>query len=124
MKTAMQELIDIIKNHADTCKGKDRLRVEKAYRDIVCAIDDFKLLEKEKQQIIEAITYGNRMEFYDGTETAGEQYIQKPLKTIKMTKNTRLRAFINDKRVTSFVRGFIFAIIITQLMKSLVLLIC
>ena len=31
-------------------------------------------LEKEKQQIIDAVTHGNRMEFYDGSETAGMQY--------------------------------------------------
>ena len=33
-----------------------------------------KLLEKEKQQIINAYTKGNRQEYYDGTETSGEQY--------------------------------------------------
>lgn len=28
----------------------------------------------EKQNIINSVTYGNRMEFYDGTETSGEKY--------------------------------------------------
>jgi len=32
------------------------------------------LLKQEKQMIEEAVTYGNRQEFYDGTEILGEQY--------------------------------------------------
>lgn len=31
-------------------------------------------LKKEEEQIETAVTYGNRMEFYDGSETAGKQY--------------------------------------------------
>lgn len=64
MKTAMQELIEIIKEHRDNYKGKEVLRVKKAFGDILCAIDDFKLLEKEKQQIIDAVKYG----FLDATK--------------------------------------------------------
>lgn len=30
--------------------------------------------ELHKKEIIEAVTYGNRQDFYDGTETIGEQY--------------------------------------------------
>ena len=37
------------------------------------------LLEQEKQMIEEAVTYGNRQEVYDGTETIGEQYYNKLL---------------------------------------------
>lgn len=38
----------------------------------------FEILQYAKQlhkkEIIEAVTYGNRQEFYDGTETIGEKY--------------------------------------------------
>ena len=30
--------------------------------------------ELHRKEIIEAVTYGNRQEFYDGTETIGEKY--------------------------------------------------
>jgi hypothetical protein len=36
--------------------------------------------EMEKQQIIDAVIYGNRQEFYDGTETIGEQYYNETYK--------------------------------------------
>ncbi len=60
MKTVLQELIKIIEDHRDYCKGneKDDLRVRKAYSDIICALEDFNLLEKEKQQIINAYYSG------------------------------------------------------------------
>jgi hypothetical protein len=64
-KTPMQELIEIIKNHAETYKGKEELRVKKAYLDIVCAIEDFNLLEKEKQLIVNT--------FIDGEVNCGRQ---------------------------------------------------
>lgn len=58
MKTAIQELID------DILSGKitEVLSNQQHY------------LDKEKQQIIDAVTHGNRSEFYDGSETIGEQY--------------------------------------------------
>jgi DNA-binding NtrC family response regulator len=31
-------------------------------------------LEMEKEQIVDAVIYGNRQEFYDGTEMIAEQY--------------------------------------------------
>ena len=58
MKTAIQELIGIIKEHRDSYTCKEDLRVKKAFGDILCAIDDFKLLEKEKQQIQQAYNIG------------------------------------------------------------------
>lgn len=58
MKTAMQKLIEIIEQHAENYIGRDDLRVKKAYRDIICAIDDFNLLETEKQHIIDAYKEG------------------------------------------------------------------
>ena len=36
--------------------------------------------EMEKEQIIEATIYGNRQEFYDGTEIIGEQYYNETFK--------------------------------------------
>lgn len=47
--TPLQQLINIIKDHAETYKGKENLRVKKAYLDIICAIDDFNLLEIEQK---------------------------------------------------------------------------
>jgi hypothetical protein len=38
------------------------------------------LLEKEKKQIIEAVTYGNRQEYYDGTEELGNKYYNETFK--------------------------------------------
>lgn len=70
MKTAMQELKEIIEEHRDNYKGKETLRVKKAFGDILCAIDDFKLLEKEKQQIIDAVNSQRQL----GWEEKGEQY--------------------------------------------------
>jgi len=43
------------------------------------------LTHKNKQQIIDAVTHGNRMEFYDATETAGEQYYTSTFETNKET---------------------------------------
>lgn len=79
MKTATQELIEIINKHADTYKGKEELRAKKAYRDIVCAIDDFRLLEKEKQQIIDAYNDGGEKGFNEFGENA-EQYYNETFK--------------------------------------------
>lgn len=44
-----------------------------------------KFLSEEKQQIINAVTHGNRMEFYDASETAGEQYYTSTFKANKET---------------------------------------
>ena len=35
------------------------------------------LLEEERQNLTDAVTYGNRQDFYDGTETLGDQYFNK-----------------------------------------------
>lgn len=66
MKTAIEQLVDFLElEHSD---------ILYQYPILLSNID--KHLETEKQQIIEAVTYGNRMEFYDATETAGEQYYE------------------------------------------------
>ena len=67
MKTALQELIEIIQKDiekielSNSFKSKiEKLLALKSYKDIICIIDDFNLLQKEKQQVIEA--------FYDGKD--------------------------------------------------------
>lgn len=66
-KTALQELIEIIQKDiekielSNSFKSKrEKLLALKSYKDIICIIDDFNLLQKEKQQVIEA--------FYDGKD--------------------------------------------------------
>jgi hypothetical protein len=74
-KTAIQQLIDFLE---PDLKMHDFLQLpayEKAKE----------LLETEKQQITDALTHGNRMEFYDATETAGEQYYTSTFTTNKET---------------------------------------
>lgn len=47
METPINKLLTIINEHADGYKGKE------AYRDIACCVQDFKLLELEKQFVID-----------------------------------------------------------------------
>ena len=54
---------------------------------VMCNVDfiDFELSikkakEMEKQQIIDATIYGNRQEFYDGTEMIGNEYYNETFK--------------------------------------------
>ena len=37
-------------------------------------------LQMEREQIEEAVLYGNRQEFYDGTESSGQQYYNETFK--------------------------------------------
>lgn len=53
MKTPINKFLTIINEHADGYIGKEELRVKKAYRDIACCVQDFKLLELEKQFVID-----------------------------------------------------------------------
>ena len=46
-----------------------------------------KAMDEEKQNLINAVTHGNRMDFYDGSETAGEQYYTSTFETNKETLN-------------------------------------
>ena len=66
-KTALQELVEIIQEDIEKIElsnsfkpKREKLLVLKSYKDIICIIDDFNLLQKEKSQIIEA--------FYDGKD--------------------------------------------------------
>ena len=58
MQTPINKFLTIINEHADSYKGKEQLRVKKAYRDIACCIQDFKLLELEKKF---AIKFANKL---------------------------------------------------------------
>ena len=53
METPINKFLTIINEHADGYKGKEQLRVKKAYRDIACCVQDFKLLELERHFVIE-----------------------------------------------------------------------
>jgi len=91
MKTVLQELKEDLQESInglpDTLKGINDLFVRKtvtnavliAYNCILKKIDS-ELLEKEKQQIIDAYTKGNREEFYDGSEELGLNYFNKTFK--------------------------------------------
>ena len=84
MKTACNELIERLVNlsNATYFNGK------KSDCDIIDKIKDIvnnEFVSKEKQQIIHAVTHGNRMDFYDATETAGEQYYTSTFETSKET---------------------------------------
>lgn len=71
MKTAIEELIEELQNGFLEDKFNNS-------SDILLLCEKYQ--SKEKHQIIEAVTYGNRMEFYDGTETSGEQYYNENFK--------------------------------------------
>ena len=59
MKTAMQELIEYFNERPEYDKTSEGYElIEKAKQ----------LLEKEKEQIIEAVNYGNKQDHYDATE--------------------------------------------------------
>lgn len=74
MKTALQELMEEIEKMRDPKDQMETIPVD-------CVLDLIESkLEKEKQQIIEAVTYGNRMEFYDASETSAEQYYNENFK--------------------------------------------
>lgn len=78
MKTVVTELIEVLK--------KDEINSQYAMERVSirnCIIFATSLLENEKQQIIEAVTHGNRMEFYDASETGGEQYYTSTFETNK-----------------------------------------
>jgi hypothetical protein len=69
MKTAMQELIGIINDNLKneyTSQEFARLTIFKASAE--------RLLEKEKEQIIEAVNYGNKQDHYDATEVELSNY--------------------------------------------------
>ena len=85
MKTVMQELIDEIKesylNELEVLENADKYhegdvrqaRLLAHYGANIVSMAESKL-EKEKEQMIEAVSFGNRQDCYDATETLGEQY--------------------------------------------------
>lgn len=58
-KTAMQELLTYILVDCRNESGTIQFNAHETFN---------KFLEKEKEQIIEAVNYGNRQDFYDATE--------------------------------------------------------
>jgi len=65
MKTAMQQLIEHIQNNAT------KFSLMNTYN-ILKEIEPY--LEKEKEQIIEAVNYGNKQDHYDATEVELSKY--------------------------------------------------
>ena len=82
-QTAMQELIDCLKSQQDHCiksqKGcKDKVLKKQfeagATSYTIALMTATKLLQKEEEQIKQAVIYGNRQEHYDGTEKIADTY--------------------------------------------------
>ena len=69
MATVMQQIIEKLEDKNLSCYDIH----------VYLQMNKKELLEQEKQMIEEAVTYGNRQEVYDGTETIGEQYYNKLL---------------------------------------------
>jgi len=67
MKTAMQELINKIQYSIDKQSGLSITKEQENTLEAIKLVAE-SLLEKEKEQIIEAYNNGNREEFYDATE--------------------------------------------------------
>lgn len=69
-KTAMQDLIN------DLDKIKKNLTQKTEIQTIQLIIDTAKnkYLQTEKEQIEKAVVFGNRQDFYDGTEEIGSNY--------------------------------------------------
>lgn len=63
MKTPLQEHIEWLESFSQPF-----IEIEMVIRRVQ------QLLPKEKEAICNAVTYGNRQDFYDGTETIGEHY--------------------------------------------------
>ena len=75
MKTAMQELIERLKRNIYEMPN-EKNQFTRGYKEnlsfvIECATN---LLEKEKEQIIEAVNYGNKQDHYDATEVELSNY--------------------------------------------------
>lgn len=74
-KTPLANLIDQLKNDSAYYTEFDHVE-DRMYK---LGLDDAikkatELLEEERQNLMDAVTYGNRRDFYDGTETLGDQY--------------------------------------------------
>jgi phenylacetate-coenzyme A ligase PaaK-like adenylate-forming protein len=76
-KTAMQELIDKIQYSIDVQSGISLIETltetqVNTLKAVMLVAE--RLLEKEKEQIIEAVNYGNRQDHYDATEVELSNY--------------------------------------------------
>ena len=70
METPMQKLIILLQEYADSTEN---LRVKQAYLNSICAIEDYKLVEEEKQMIIDAYNKDSISVAENGVRK-GEQY--------------------------------------------------
>lgn len=68
-KTAIEQILDFMQK-----KSSEKIDTDYGELFALTISKSCELLEVEKQQIIDAYNKGNREEFYDGTETQGEQY--------------------------------------------------
>ncbi len=72
MKTAMQELMDLLETQRRLFVEAERHTLADGIGRTILLSKQF--LEKEKEQIIEAVNYGNKQDFYDATETELSNY--------------------------------------------------
>jgi DUF4097 and DUF4098 domain-containing protein YvlB len=69
-QTAVEQFLDAIKNQISL--SNEHLEMIESYAS--------QAKEMEKQQIIDATIYGNRQDFYDGTEMIGNEYYNEQFK--------------------------------------------
>ena len=67
----MQELIDELDFSIKHCHDNERIRIHQL---VVIKERAKQYLEKEKEQIIEAVNYGNKQDHYDATEVELSNY--------------------------------------------------
>lgn len=72
-KTAVKEVIEVLGNRLIMILNEPNQQV-KATMIHNFVIDEDIFLAIEKNQIVQAATFGIRQEFYDGTEEVAEQY--------------------------------------------------
>ena len=73
----LEGILKFINEHPEAGLG----RLQSAYTTAISIAKSN--LEKEKEQMIEAVSFGNRQDCYDATETLGEQYYNETYKKIK-----------------------------------------
>lgn len=79
MKTAMQlHIEDLYKIRQMVLDKKCDSDLENTITETIdgCIENAESFLEKEKQQIIDSVIFGNRQDTYDGSETIGETYFK------------------------------------------------
>jgi len=69
-QTALNKLIDFL--NEEICERRDYSASKMC--EVIRLKIETELLEEEKERIEKAVVYGNRQEFYDGTEEIGNNY--------------------------------------------------